>query len=55
RWGQLVFMSEDPTEQWDGTVNGKFVESNTVYSYTLKVRDYTGQEFEYSGHVTVLR
>lgn len=55
RWGNKIFYSNDPKVRWDGTVDGKFVENNTVYTYKLVVRDYMGQEYEYVGHVLVLR
>ena len=55
RWGQKIFTTTDPEEKWDGTVDGKFVESNTIYTYQIKVKDITGQEFEYNGHITVIR
>ena len=55
RWGQRIFMTEDPTVQWDGTVDGKYVAPNSIYTYRIVVRDYTGQEYEFVGHVTVLR
>ena len=55
RWGNKIFYSTDPAYRWDGTVDGKFVENNTVYTYKLTVRDYMGQEYEYVGHVLVLR
>ena len=55
RWGQRVFFTTDPEEAWDGTIDGKPAENNTTYSYRLLVRDYTGQEFEYVGHVSIMR
>ena len=55
RWGNRVFTTEDPTEQWDGTVNGRVVAPNTVYSYIIIITDIYGYNYEYSGHVTVLR
>ncbi len=55
RWGQRIFVTEDPNEKWDGTVNGKIVAPNSVYSYIIVVQDFTGQEYEFVGHVTVLK
>ncbi|MCL2132152.1 MAG: PKD domain-containing protein [Lentimicrobiaceae bacterium] len=55
RWGQRVFHTTDPDESWDGKIDGKPAQGNTVYSYRLTVRDFTGQEFEYIGHVSILR
>jgi gliding motility-associated-like protein len=55
RWGQRIFHTTDPNEEWDGTLNGKYVASNSVYSYRIIVRDFTGQEYEFVGHVTVIR
>ena len=55
RWGQRVFHTTDPNEAWDGNINGKPAQNNTVYSYRLIVRDFTGQEFEYVGHVSIIR
>jgi gliding motility-associated-like protein len=54
RWGQLVFYTTSTDITWDGTVNGKRVAPNTVYSYRIIVRDFTGQEYEFVGNVTVL-
>ena len=54
RWGQRVFHTTNTEDTWDGTVKGKKVAPNTVYSYRVIVRDFTGQEFEFIGHVTVL-
>jgi gliding motility-associated-like protein len=55
RWGQRVFSTNNPDEAWDGTIGGKPAENNTTYSYRLVVRDFTGQEFEYVGHISILR
>jgi gliding motility-associated-like protein len=55
RWGQRIFHTTNPDEEWDGTVNGKYVASNSVYSYRVMVRDFTGQEYEFVGQVTVIR
>ena len=55
RWGQVIFYTTDTDEAWDGAQNGKVVASNTVYSYRVSVRDFTGQEYEFVGQVTVIR
>ena len=55
RWGNRVFTTEDPNEQWDGTVNGRVVAPNTVFAYIIVITDIYGYDYEYSGHVTVLR
>ncbi len=56
RWGELIFQSYEPTEQWDGlTLNGTVAMSD-VYTYTLryKRRDQRQEQFE-KGQVTLLR
>ena len=55
RWGQLIFYTNDTEEGWDGTVNGNPAAPNTVYSYKLKVRDYVGLEYEFVGHISLVR
>ena len=56
RWGELVFQSYNPAEQWDGlTLNGTISQPD-VYAYTLryKRRDQSQEQFE-KGQVTLLR
>ncbi|MDR1792201.1 MAG: gliding motility-associated C-terminal domain-containing protein, partial [Bacteroidales bacterium] len=53
RWGQLLFLTTDPNFAWDGTVNGTFVEANTVYTYKLLLVDNNGTKKEFQGKVSV--
>ena len=55
RWGEKVFYTNDPDKGWDGLINGKPVTTTTVFSYRLIARDFTGQEHEFVGHVTLLK
>jgi len=40
RWGQMIFETNEPSEGWDGTKNGKIVEHGT-YAWTIYYK-YTG-------------
>ena len=55
RLGQLVFFTTDTEEEWDGKIKGKYAAPNTVYSYRVVVRDFTGQEYEFVGHVSIIK
>jgi gliding motility-associated-like protein len=55
RWGQRIFHTTDTEEAWNGAVDGKQVAPNTVYSYRILVRDFTSQEYEFVGQITVLK
>lgn len=54
RWGELLFESNNITNKWDGTHNGKLV-SDGVYVYTFFAREAaTGKKISTSGTVTLL-
>lgn len=57
RWGELVFESYNVDNHWDGTIKGTGVMGMTdVYVWKLVVRDdWTGEQKDYVGHVTLLR
>jgi len=54
RWGQIVFETKDQTIGWDGTHNGKLVQSG-VYAYILTVTGNKGIVTSTSGSITVIR
>ncbi|MDR1793307.1 MAG: gliding motility-associated C-terminal domain-containing protein [Bacteroidales bacterium] len=55
RWGSAIFQTHDPQQAWDGTVNGKFVQSGTTYTYRIEVQDMKNDLHEYVGIITVIR
>jgi gliding motility-associated-like protein len=54
RWGERLFETTDRDAVWDGTYQNTPVQSD-VYAYLLKVKSWDGDEYEYSGTVTLLR
>lgn len=54
RWGELVFTSNDLNIGWDGTFEGNICQDGT-YIWKIKLSDFTDQEFDYVGHVNLIR
>ena len=54
RWGKEVFRTEDPSQGWDGTHNGKKL-GDGVYVWIIRFRSHTQIFEEHIGHVTLLR
>lgn len=54
RWGQKVYASNDPKEQWDGT-SGGIKCTPDVYFYSIKVISQTHHEYHYRGTITLIR
>lgn len=54
RWGKMVFCTTDVNVNWDGTVNGKLAESQTVYQYRLRILDREGINHEIWGSIVVI-
>lgn len=54
RFGEKVFYSNDMTQVWDGTYNGKLAIQG-VYFYKIETIDIEGFSRDYSGTVTLIR
>ncbi len=56
RWGRQLWITNDPSGQWDGVFNGSPVPVG-VYAYTMRHRDpcQATDEIRSTGHVTVVR
>ena len=54
RWGEKVFESNNTTDGWDGTYQGKSSYPG-VYSYVVMVTFLDGESRKYIGTVTLLR
>lgn len=54
RWGVLIFISHNPTEGWDGTLNGQLVPAG-VYVYRLTYLQPDGTIEKCKGSVTFVR
>ncbi len=54
RTGQVIFLTKDPYEAWDGTLNGEPVQMD-VYTYLLKYSLPDGTPYERCGSITLVR
>lgn len=54
RWGEMMFLSTDMNNEWDGTFKGVTMPEGT-YVFKTKVVDTAGRTFDYSGSVVLLR
>lgn len=55
RWGETVWETLDPLEQWDATYNGLPVQDGT-YIWEIKTKNLLNDEMlQFRGHVNILR
>jgi gliding motility-associated-like protein len=54
RWGEMVFFTQNPDEEWDGTYMGKPCPAG-VYAYLAKGVGYDGKLHVAEGAVTLVR
>jgi gliding motility-associated-like protein len=53
-WGQLIFISHDITNGWDGTFDGEPALSG-VYVYQCDIVSPSGKKYGFNGTVTLIR
>ena len=53
RWGELIFSTTEPGDGWDGTYQGRKVQSD-MYLWRLKLRDSLKKTHLEDGRVTLL-
>ncbi|MCO5260524.1 MAG: gliding motility-associated C-terminal domain-containing protein [Crocinitomicaceae bacterium] len=55
RWGEMIFESSDIDAGWDGTYNGRIIETG-AYSWKISARDLQNDgKYEWNGHVNILK
>jgi gliding motility-associated-like protein len=54
RWGELVFKSNDPEFEWDGTYNGQIIQDG-VYVYKAAIESKDKEQHKFNGHINLLR
>jgi len=55
RWGELLFLTNNPYAGWDGKVNNKFVQRG-VYIYKIRYSDFEHTKwYDYIGDIHLIR
>lgn len=55
RWGNLIFVSNDIYDGWDGKRNGGPLSQIDTYVWEVKFKDEMGKPHKYIGHVNLIR
>lgn len=53
RWGVKVFEYNDAAGSWDGSTFTGSIVTHGIYTYVIYLKDYNGDEHEYSGFIHV--
>ncbi len=54
RWGEKVFETNDPKDEWDGMYNGKS-ENTAVFAWYMKAVLVNGNQIERKGNISLMR
>jgi gliding motility-associated-like protein len=56
RWGAQMFHSTDPSEVWNGSVDGgTHYASNGMYQWVIRLKGFNTDAEEFSGTVQLMR
>src|SRR5690554_7632566 len=54
RWGEMVYVSDNPENCWDGTFKGKKLNTD-VFAFKLSITTLQGEKIEESGNINLFR
>lgn len=54
RWGEVVYQSNDPAENWDGKVNGN-IPASGVYVYVVNAKGADNKTYTFNGTVSLIQ
>jgi gliding motility-associated-like protein len=54
RWGEQVFSTDDITQGWDGKYR-KGLAKEDVYVYKAWAKDFFGKQYDFAGHINLIR
>lgn len=54
RWGELIFVSDNMEQGWDGTMNGQILPLGT-YAFVADMQDMAGRDITKTGTILLLR
>lgn len=55
RYGQMIFVSTNIEQGWDGKVNGIPVEMGSIYSYVINYENLNGRKMMTKGSVSIIK
>lgn len=55
RWGNRVFITQNPAQTWNGNNENGAPCSAGVYFYAVQMKDAQGKEIVKKGNVTLIR
>lgn len=54
RWGELIFVMNNPNDYWDGTYNGEICKDGT-YVWKMTYKSVRGEQTVQTGHINILK
>jgi gliding motility-associated-like protein len=55
RWGETIFIMQDPSVRWDGYTNSGIQVPEGTYYYVITAERADGEPYKFAGHVTLTR
>ena len=55
RWGEEIYSTKDLNKPWDGRLQNSLLAPIAVFTWYVKLNDFTGKPHTFTGRVTVVR